>query len=73
MRLRLLRADRLQGLASPGQVVIGETTRSLLDDDDVLTSLGSVEVKGKRYPVTAYLVRDSGHPVREDGSSESTH
>jgi adenylate cyclase len=66
-------ASRLQGLASPGQVVIGETTRSLLDDDDVLTSLGSVEVKGKRYPVTAYLVRDSGHPVREDGSSESTH
>ena len=66
-------ASRLQGLASPGQVVVGETTRDLLDDDDMLTSLGSVEVKGKRDPVTAYLVRASSHPVREDGSSESTH
>jgi adenylate cyclase len=66
-------ASRLQGLASPGQVVVGETTRDLLDDDDMLTSLGSVEVKGKREPVTAYLVRASSHPVPEDGSSEATH
>jgi class 3 adenylate cyclase len=52
-------ASRLQGLASPGQVVIGETTRSLLDDDSMLTPLGAMEVKGKRYPVTAYLVQES--------------
>jgi adenylate cyclase len=66
-------ASRLQGLGSPGQVVIGETTRKLLADDDMLTSLGSVEVKGKREPVTAYLVQNSSHPVREDGSSGPTH
>jgi adenylate cyclase len=52
-------ASRLQGLAGPGQVVIGETTRGLLEDDSRLTSLGSVEVKGKRHPVTAYLVHGS--------------
>ena len=33
-------ASRLQGLVSPDQVVVGETTRDLLDDDDMLTSLG---------------------------------
>jgi class 3 adenylate cyclase len=53
-------ASRLQGLASPGQVVIGETTRSLLDDDSMLTALGAVVVKGKQHPVTAYLVNGSG-------------
>ncbi|HEY6742714.1 MAG TPA: adenylate/guanylate cyclase domain-containing protein [Lapillicoccus sp.] len=59
-------ASRLQGLASPGQVVVGETTRGLLDDDDLLTSLGSVEVKGKRYPVTAYLVHGSSRALPDD-------
>ena len=49
-------ASRLQGLAGPGQLVVGETTRQLLDDDASLTPLGAVEVKGKRHPVTAYLV-----------------
>ncbi|HEU4330557.1 MAG TPA: adenylate/guanylate cyclase domain-containing protein, partial [Lapillicoccus sp.] len=52
-------ASRLQGLASPGQVVIGETTRGLIDDDSILIALGAVEVKGKRQPVTAYLVDSS--------------
>ncbi|HVD63379.1 MAG TPA: hypothetical protein VNC14_03700, partial [Lapillicoccus sp.] len=66
-------ASRLQGLASPGQVVIGETTRGLLDDDDLLTSLGSVEVKGKRYPVTAYLVRGSSRALPDDDGAGSAH
>ncbi len=52
-------ASRLQGLGGPGQVVIGESTRQLIDDDDALTPLGAIEVKGKQQPVTAYLVRDS--------------
>jgi class 3 adenylate cyclase len=51
-------ASRLQGLGRPGEVVIGETTRQLLDDDAALTPLGAVEVKGKQQPVTAYLVSD---------------
>jgi class 3 adenylate cyclase len=62
-------ASRLQGLARPGEVVIGETTRELLGDDSQLESLGAVEVKGKQRPVNAYLVRDSSRPaVEEDGS-----
>jgi class 3 adenylate cyclase len=40
-------------------VVIGESTRHLIDDDEALTPLGAIEVKGKQQPVTAYLVRDS--------------
>jgi adenylate cyclase len=52
-------ASRLQGLGGPGQVVIGESTRQLIDDDEALTPLGAIEVKGKQQPVTAYLVRDS--------------
>jgi adenylate cyclase len=66
-------ASRLEGLASPGQVVVGETTRGLLDDDDLLTSLGSVEVKGKRYPVTAYLVHDSSRALPDDDGAGTAH
>ena len=51
-------ASRLQGLGGPGQVVIGEKTRELLEDDTGLTPLGAIEVKGKQHPVTAYLVDD---------------
>ena len=40
-------------------MVIGETTRGLLDDDSMLTALGAMEVKGKKHPVTAYLVNSS--------------
>ena len=60
-------ASRIQGLGRPGQVIIGETTRQLLDDDAALTPLGAVEVKGKVKPVTAYLVSDSAQPLPEDG------
>lgn len=58
-------ASRLQGLARPGEVVVGEETRQLLDDDSRLESLGEVEVKGKQRPVAAYLVRRSDRPVVE--------
>jgi adenylate cyclase len=65
-------ASRLQGLGGAGQVVIGETTRQLLDDDASLTPLGAVQVKGKQHPVTAYLVHDSTRPQLEDGDAGAT-
>jgi class 3 adenylate cyclase len=63
-------ASRLQGLAGPGQLVVGETTRQLLDDDASLTPLGAIEVKGKRHPVTAYLVAE-GPSLRGDDAGSA--
>jgi class 3 adenylate cyclase len=50
-------AARLEGLAEPGQVVIGSTTRDLLDHVAEVESLGPVAVKGKRDPVEAFVLR----------------
>jgi class 3 adenylate cyclase len=50
-------AARLEGLAEPGQVVIGSTTRALLDTIAEVESLGPVAVKGKRDPVEAFVLR----------------
>ncbi|RHW27386.1 adenylate/guanylate cyclase domain-containing protein [Nocardioides immobilis] len=50
-------AARLEGLAEPGQVVIGPTTRLLLDELADVTSLGPVTVKGKRDPLEAFVLR----------------
>lgn len=50
-------AARLEGLAEPGQVVIGSTTRDLLDHVAEVDSLGPVTVKGKRDPVEAFVLR----------------
>ena len=47
-------ASRLEGLAPPGQIVIGERTRALLGAAAVVEPLGSVEVKGKHEPVEAF-------------------
>lgn len=49
-------AARLEGLAEPGQVVIGPTTRDLLGDGADLRPLGLVSVKGKREPVAAFVL-----------------
>jgi class 3 adenylate cyclase len=40
-------AARLQGIAKPGEVVIGPTTAADLDDRFVLSPLGPVHVKGR--------------------------
>jgi class 3 adenylate cyclase len=50
-------ASRLEGLAEPGQVVIGSTTRELLDHVAEVEQLGPVTVKGKREPVEAFVLR----------------
>jgi predicted ATPase/class 3 adenylate cyclase len=49
-------AARLQGLATPGQVVIGATTRLLIGETFDLRDLGSHELKGFAEPVTGWHV-----------------
>jgi class 3 adenylate cyclase len=50
-------AARLQGLAEPGQVVIGLRTCEELGRAAHVESRGPVLVKGKRAPVPAYLLQ----------------
>jgi class 3 adenylate cyclase len=50
-------AARLQGLAEPGQVVIGESTRDAIGDAVEVEPLGELTVKGRQAPVRAYVVR----------------
>lgn len=53
-------AARLQGLAEPGQVVVGEATvRSVAAELD-LRPLGERKVKGRSRPVRAYVVAGMG-------------
>lgn len=47
-------ASRLESLASPGQVVVGETTAALIRHVAELEPLGSLEVKGRVEPVNAF-------------------
>jgi class 3 adenylate cyclase len=47
-------AARLEAVAQPGQVVIGESTRALLPDDAAVESLGDLAVKGRQATVGAY-------------------
>jgi adenylate cyclase len=52
-------AARLQSLAEPGQVVVGEATLRRLDLDALparVRSLGDLTVKGRIAPVRAYAV-----------------
>lgn len=51
-------AARLEGLAEPGQVVLGPNTRASLGAAARVTSRGSVPVKGKRDPVALYLLHE---------------
>jgi class 3 adenylate cyclase len=49
-------AARLQGIAEPGQVVIGQTTLTALNGLASYEPLGDLTLKGKRDTVPAYLV-----------------
>ena len=49
-------AARLQGLAEPGQVVVSETTRRLVDGAFTTASLGAVELKGFSGDVGSFVV-----------------
>lgn len=47
-------AARLESVAQPGQVVIGESTRARLPADAAVEPLGELAVKGRRSAVVAY-------------------
>ena len=47
-------ASRLQSIAEPGTVVVGESTRTVAGDAVEFQPLGERKVKGKEAPVTAY-------------------
>jgi class 3 adenylate cyclase len=50
-------AARLQGLAEPGQVVVGQRTAAELGPQAQLEAREPVPVKGKREPVPAFVLR----------------
>ena len=52
-------ASRLEGLAPPGGVLVGERTRELLTMPLTVESIGDVAVKGKQAPVPAFVVSDA--------------
>jgi class 3 adenylate cyclase len=55
-------AARLEGIAEPGTVVIGQPTYDALGPDAVVEPMGDLDLKGKDLPVTAYrLVSVEGH------------
>ena len=65
-------AARLQAVASPGQVVIGSTTRLLIGETFKLKNLGARQLKGFAAPIGAWHVIDesaaesrfeAAHPV----------
>ena len=47
-------AARLQGVARPGEVVIGPETRAQLGEAGVVEPIGPVELKGKSQPVETF-------------------
>src|SRR3989442_5122567 len=49
-------AERLLGLAQPGQIVVSRRTQALRDGFFVFEDLGEFQVKGKAEPVRAYAV-----------------
>jgi class 3 adenylate cyclase len=53
-------AARLLGLGEPGQVVVAEATWNLLGPGAEGTSLGPTRLKGKREPVTAWVLHALG-------------
>ena len=53
-------AARLEAIAEPGTVVIGESTHDLLGPGAVVTPLGDLELKGKSQPVRAFRLLSLG-------------
>jgi class 3 adenylate cyclase len=49
-------AARLQALAEPGTVVIGEATRRALGDHAQLSALGALTLRGRQNPVEAFVL-----------------
>ena len=53
-------AARLETVAEPGQVVIGESTRAQLPPDTVVEALGGLTVKGRSGRVVAFRLQSLG-------------
>ena len=53
-------AARLESVAEPGQVVIGESTRKRLPPDAAVESLGGLTVKGRSGQVVAFRLQGLG-------------
>jgi class 3 adenylate cyclase len=53
-------AARLETVAEPGQVVIGESTRAQLPPDAVVEALGGLTVKGRSGRVVAFRLQSLG-------------
>ncbi|MEV0385967.1 adenylate/guanylate cyclase domain-containing protein [Nonomuraea sp. NPDC050643] len=53
-------AARLQGIAEPGTVVIGETTLKQLGPNVTVNPLGRLNLKGKEELVAAYVLTEMG-------------
>ena len=66
-------AARLQALAEPGQVVVSETTRRLVQDAFDVTSLGGVELKGFGAEVETFAVTNEKAPSVQFESGGSGH
>ena len=47
-------ASRLETMAEPGEIVVGQTTASLIRHVATLESLGEIEVKGRSEPIQAF-------------------
>ena len=61
-------AARLQTLAQPGQVVVGDTTMRQLSSEVTGSSLGELLVKGRLQPVRAYVVAAASDSHARPGS-----
>ena len=64
------RAARLMQAAQPGQLVVSETTRSLVGDavpDGVWTALGDYSLRGVKHPMTLFQVVPHAHADHDYG------
>jgi len=56
-------AARLEQVAAPGEIVVGELTRRLIGQAGRLEALGDLEVKGKREPIAAFRLHEIAPPA----------
>ncbi|WP_432474097.1 adenylate/guanylate cyclase domain-containing protein [Amphritea sp. HPY] len=56
-------ASRMEGIASPGSIVVSEATYQLVEGYFKFKALGAIPIKGFSEPITAYEVLGSG-PLR---------
>ena len=64
-------AARLQTLAPPGSVVVGQTTYDLVRDSVDVRSLGTPDLKGKSLPIEAFELVGIPHEPNGEPRSRS--